>query len=563
MHLTENADYEFRVAACNAAGRGEASACTMPIRICEVLGGQKPDWVRPLRDLTAPAAKYAFLECEASGQPAPTSRWLKNGREIALAGRFTADTKDGGVFRLHISEVHAGDEGDYTCEAINSLGFVHTTCRLRVGSPPRIERCPAELFLAESENAKIKIHYSGDQPMEFTLRKNGQPVADAKYTIFDEYIAIFMRAIVKADAGTYVAELKNHSGSASAQFAVYITGLPGPPQGPLETSAVTQHSCTLAWRPPAFDGGMRVTHYVVERNDVSHDQWIVISSFVKELAFTVQGLCERQEYRFRILAVNANGQGPPLEGENAILAKAPIDPPGPPGTPTVTSVGDDFVHLEWTKPTHDGGARVQGYWIEKRETGCHAWQRVNAALCLPTQQNCANLIEGRHYEFRVFAWNEAGLSVESSASKVVKIVDPKAATPPHVERPLRDANCIQNHNAQFSCKISGQPKPVITWYKGAREICNGSRYHIYADGETYNLVINDVFGEDADEYVCRAVNKAGVKSTRAELVIMSEYWWWQNRLLSFMWHMVGGVKSSHKYTLFERQNGEGNDCKVG
>ena len=32
----------------------------------------------------------------------------------------------------------------------------------------------------------------------------------------------------------------------------------------------------------------------------------------------------------------------------------------------------------------------------------------------------------------------------------------------------------------------------------------------------------DVFGEDADEYVCRAVNRAGVKSTRAELLIMSE-----------------------------------------
>lgn len=522
MHLTENADYEFRVAAVNAAGRGESSACTMPIKICEVLGGTKPEWVRPLRDTTAPAAKYAVLECEASGQPAPTSRWLRNGREIALAGRFTSETK-AGVFRLHCAEIQAGDEGDYTCEAINSLGFVHTTCRLRVGTPPSIVRCPTELFLAEGDNAKIKIHYAGDQPMDFVLRKNGQPVPDVKYTIFDEYIAISMRSIAKSDAGAYVAELSNHSGKAAAQFAVYITGLPGPPQGPLEVTAVTQHSCHLAWKPPAFDGGMRVTHYVVERKDVALSHWIVVSSFAKELHFTVQGLSERQEYMFRILAVNANGAGPPLEGENPVLAKLPIDPPGPPGTPKVTSVGDDFVHLEWSKPTTDGGSRIQGYWIDKRETGCHAWQRVNVAICLPTQQNCANLIEGRHYEFRVVAQNEAGLSLESNASKVVKIVDPKAATPPHVERPLRDAHCIQNHNAQFTCVITGQPKPVVTWYKGAREIGNGARYHVYADGDTYNLTINDVFGEDADEYVCRAVNKAGVKSTRAELVIMSEY----------------------------------------
>lgn len=132
-------------------------------------------------------------------------------------------------------------------------------------------------------------------------------------------------------------------------------------------------------------------------------------------------------------------------------------------------------------------------------------------------------ITGRQYEFRVFAQNEAGLSPPSSASTTIKIVDPKGATPPQIVRPLRNANCIQNHNAQFTCQITGVPKPTIAWYKGAREIINGARYHIYADGDTYNLSINDVFGEDADEYICRASNKAGVKSTRAELVIMSKF----------------------------------------
>lgn len=128
---------------------------------------------------------------------------------------------------------------------------------------------------------------------------------------------------------------------------------------------------------------------------------------------------------------------------------------------------------------------------------------------------------GRQYEFRVFAQNEAGLSKPSSNSGTIKIVDPKAATPPQIVRPLRNAMCTQNHNAQFTCEITGEPTPTITWYKGAREISNGARYHIYNDGDTYNLTIKDVFGEDADEYICRASNKGGVKSTRAELIIMS------------------------------------------
>lgn len=137
------------------------------------------------------------------------------------------------------------------------------------------------------------------------------------------------------------------------------------------------------------------------------------------------------------------------------------------------------------------------------------------------QINCANLIEGRQYEFRVFAQNEAGLSPASVASTSVKTVDPIATKAPEIVKPLRNANCIENHNAQFQCTITGYPRPAITWYKGAREITAGTRYKIYSEGDVHTLTITDVFGEDADEYVCRAVNKGGVKSTRAELLIMT------------------------------------------
>lgn len=62
-------------------------------------------------------------------------------------------------------------------------------------------------------------------------------------------------------------------------------------------------------------------------------------------------------------------------------------------------------------------------------------------------------------------------------------------------------------------------------YKGAREINHGTKYHMLKEGDVYSLIVNDVYGEDADEYVCRAVNKGGIKSTRAELIIMSKFWY--------------------------------------
>jgi outer membrane receptor for Fe3+-dicitrate len=80
--------------------------------------------------------------------------------------------------------------------------------------------------------------------------------------------------------------------------------------------------------------------------------------------------------------------------------------------------------LTWEKPESDGGARIQGYWVDKREIKSDTWQRVNVAICLPNQINITNLIEGREYEFRVFAQNEAGLSLPSSVPRSVKVKDP-------------------------------------------------------------------------------------------------------------------------------------------
>ena len=115
--------------------------------------------------------------------------------------------------------------------------------------------------------------------------------------------------------------------------------------------------------------------------------WIIIASFCKQTNFAVQGLTEGQEYLFRILAANANGTGLPLDGVNPIKAKAPFDVPDAPGAPVVTEVGGDFVNLSWNKPEEDGGSRIKGYWIEKREGGMELWQRVNQFIQAATQIN--------------------------------------------------------------------------------------------------------------------------------------------------------------------------------
>lgn len=73
-----------------------------------------------------------------------------------------------------------------------------------------------------------------------------------------------------------------------------FVGLPGPPIGPLEVSDITQHTATLAWKPPDYDGGCKITHYLIERKETTHNQWVIAASYCKVLAFlslTIESAC--------------------------------------------------------------------------------------------------------------------------------------------------------------------------------------------------------------------------------------------------------------------------------
>ena len=96
-----------------------------------------------------------------------------------------------------------------------------------------------------------------------------------------------------------------------------------------------------------------------------------------------------------------------------------------PGIPDIQEVGGDFVSLTWEKPSSDGGGRIMGYIIEKKDANYDSWSRVNQVPSPATIFNVANLIEDREYEFRVIAVNEAGESKAASTVRKVKVKDPK------------------------------------------------------------------------------------------------------------------------------------------
>jgi titin len=81
-------------------------------------------------------------------------------------------------------------------------------------------------------------------------------------------------------------------------------------------SNITNNSCDIEWKAPEKDGGSPITHYVVEIRESRRTLWGRVAKLdAKATSYTVPDLYVGNNYLLRVSAINAEGQGIPLESE--------------------------------------------------------------------------------------------------------------------------------------------------------------------------------------------------------------------------------------------------------
>ncbi len=93
---------------------------------------------------------------------------------------------------------------------------------------------------------------------------------------------------------------------------------------------------------------------------------------------------------------------------------------------------------------------------------------------------------------------------------------------PWFKKPLKNQSVVDAEPVRFTVKITGEPKPEVTWWFEGELLPDSEDYQYIERGETYCLYLPETFPEDEGEYMCKAVNSRGTAASTCILTIESK-----------------------------------------
>ncbi|XP_035514056.1 LOW QUALITY PROTEIN: fibroblast growth factor receptor 1-A [Morone saxatilis] len=145
----------------------------------KLLGSQKllpdaPQWAYPEKmekKLHAvPASKTVKFRCQASGNPTPTLKWYKNGKEFKRDHRIGGFKVRDHMWTIIMESVVPSDKGNYTCVVENQHGSINHTYQLDV-----VERSPHRPILQAGLPANRTAVVGSDVEFECKVFSDPQP----------------------------------------------------------------------------------------------------------------------------------------------------------------------------------------------------------------------------------------------------------------------------------------------------------------------------------------------------------------------------------------------------
>jgi titin len=209
----------------------------------------------------------------------------------------------------------------------------------------------------------------------------------------------------KGTAYTFTVSARNVAGKSMSSLPsnlVTPTSLPSPPQNVTATGIATS-TAVISWDPPADNGGLTISSYVVS--------WANGSQTVTNgTSATFNTLTNGTSYVFNVLSVNSVGRSA-TAASNAVMT---IGLSSAPQNVVATLSGASSIVVTFNKPATNGGAAIRSYTVRSVQTP--SYQIVQGEN--PAAITFSGLSAGSTYTYTVSATNILGESATTTSNAV-------------------------------------------------------------------------------------------------------------------------------------------------
>ncbi|XP_043515961.1 obscurin isoform X6 [Frieseomelitta varia] len=469
------------------------------------------------------------LKVKIDGSPIPEIAWYKDGEKIVPNEHIKIETLPDGNTKLTIDCVKPTDCGAYKLVVSNPSGEQSSLCAVAV-KPAR--RKPS--FSKSLEDTKAVV----GQPLKLEAQvvafpnpqvqwfKDGIPLRHSKEIYFmnepNGVIGLRIDHVRPEDAGVYSMTVSNSLGEITGSAKVEVEEKEKRPEftttlQPL--SIVEGYPAKLAVK--VLGKPTPQLQWLKDGEEIIPDGNRIKTVTLPDgtQALVIDKVTPEDAGEYQVIAGNTEGTSS-CKGRISVLGKQLPDQPeekpgfvspmrdvyveeGQPLNLSAYFTGNPIPEISWSKD----GAPLQP--SDRLSVSCDGKKtELEINPCEPQDAGV--------YECRVS--NPLGEDSTKSTANVKK-----TSQPPSFMQTFKDLQQLPSFDAKFLARVTGVPRPDVTWYFNDRLISHDDdKYKIKRDGDACCLYVKDCTYDDAGTYKCKAVNRGGEAECAANLAVIDK-----------------------------------------
>ncbi|XP_037043462.1 obscurin isoform X3 [Bradysia coprophila] len=465
----EAGDYEVK--ASNTMGTASTKSHVTVITLPEISTGD-------IKDKHQYESCPISFEVVAQGIPKPEAQWLHNGQPMKADSRVKI-VEDGNKYKLDITEVKLGDEGEYKVIIKNKLGEKAQQAVLSVSPVAEYRKPIIKKPLHDAQSPKgdkfaLELVLTADPLPEITWYKDNKElvedggvqikkeVKELEHGLKEIKYFLYFPAGRHCDTGNYQFKAKNKYGSAESSARLDILLKPEIENFKDQTSVPNQtvvFEATVHANPKP-----KVTWTKSGKNVCNNDNCEVIADVDKELyTLIVTNVGLEDDGVYTLTASNSVGETVATaklscHTEKPHFLKAPQD-----------LVIHDYAEFE-TKVRAEGIPKPTLHWIKNGKQVKIDEPGFNVSFGSASDTQVTSDFSIEHFspkdagEYAAVATNIVGATEAKFKLSLLQ------SSPTFIKKLDKAAEVGQNEKLELKCMVDGSPLPTAKWFKDGKEI---------------------------------------------------------------------------------------------